>query len=99
MPQLYGDNIKGLKELYAFRLMPKAMVVFYKKAIGSEPDHDQLKQILYVCMDMTSKKLASQSGLDRKGYVDSCEDIDRRYRLQFEGLDFAKAAKGDNPWA
>ena len=48
-------------------------------------------------MDMGSNNLASQSGLDRKGYVDICEDIDRRYRLQFEGLDFAKAATGDNP--
>ena len=80
-----------------FCLMVKAKVVAYKKAIGNEPDHDQLKQILYVCMDMTSKNLASQSGLDRKGYVDLCEDIGRRYRLQFERLDFAKAAKGDDP--
>ena len=43
MPQLYGDKIKGLKELYALRLMLKAKVVAYKKAIGNEPDHDQLK--------------------------------------------------------
>ena len=71
--------------------------VAYKKAIGHEPDHEQLKQILYVCIDMNSKNLASQSGFDRKPYVDTCEDIDRRYRLQFEGLDFARAAKGDDP--
>ena len=96
MPQVYGDNVKGLKELYAFRLMLKLKVVAYKNAIGHEPDHAQLKQILYVCMDMTSKNLEPQSGLDRKLYFDMCEDIDRRYRLQFEGLDFAKAAKGDD---
>ena len=77
--------------------MLKAKVVAYKKAIGHEPDHGQLKQILYVCMDMPSKNLASQSGLDRKGYAEICEDIDRRYRLQYEGLDFAKAAKSDDP--
>ena len=41
MPHLYGDKIKGLKELYAFRLMLKAKVVAYKKAIGTEPDHGQ----------------------------------------------------------
>ena len=31
MPQLYGDKIKGLKELYAFRLMLKAKAVAYNK--------------------------------------------------------------------
>ena len=61
--------------------MLKAKVVAYKKAIGHEPDHEHLKQILNVCMDMQSKNLASQSGLDRKGYADLFEDIDRRYRL------------------
>ena len=89
MPQVYGDKIKGLKELYGFRMMLKAKAVAYKKAIGHEPGRGQLKQILYVCMDMASKNLASQSWLDRKGFVDICEDIDRRYRLQLEGLDFA----------
>ena len=43
------------------------------------------------------KNLASQSGLDCKGYFDLCEDIHRRYQLQFEGLDFAKAPNGDDP--
>ena len=74
MPQIYGDQIKGLKELYSFRMMLKAKVVAYKKAIGHEPDHGHLKQILYVCMDMASKTMASQSGLDRKPYIDICED-------------------------
>ena len=97
MPQLYGDEIQGLKELYAFRMMLEAKAVAYKQAIGHEPDYDQPKQIMYVCMGMGSKSLASQSGLHRKGYVDICKDIDRRYRLQFEGLGFAKAAKGDDP--
>ena len=48
-------------------------------------------------MDMVSNILASQPGLDRKPCADTCDDIDRRYRLQYEGLDFAKAAKGDDP--
>ena len=78
MPQVYGDKVKGLHELYAFRLMLKSKVVAYKKTIGHEPDLEQLKLILYVCMDMTSKNLASQSGLDCKVYADMCEDIDRR---------------------
>ena len=97
MPQVYGEKVKGLKELYQFRLMMKAKVIAYKKAIGHEPDHSHLKQILYVCMDSASKILASQSGLDRRPYLEICEDIDRRYRLQFEGLDFGKVAKGDDP--
>ena len=78
-------------------MLLKSKVVACKKAIGNEPDHAQLKQILYVYMDMASTNLASQSGLDRNNYIDICEDIDRRYRLQLEGLDFAKAAKGDDP--
>ena len=77
--------------------MMKAKVIVYMKAIGHEPDHAHFKQILYVCMDMASKTLASQSGLDRKPYLEICEDIDRRYRLQFDGLDFGKVAKGDGP--
>ena len=68
MPQVYGDKIKGLKDLYNFRLMLKAKVMAYKKAIGCDPDFEQLKQVLYVCMDMQSKNLASQSSLDRRGY-------------------------------
>ena len=48
-------------------------------------------------MDVASKRLASQSGLDRKDYAGICEDIDWRYRLQYDGLDFAKATKGDDP--
>ena len=90
MPQVYGEKVKGLKELYQFRLMMKAKVIAYKKSIGHEPDHGHLKQILYVCMDSASKVLASQSGFDRRPYLEICEDIDRRYRLQFEGLDFGK---------
>ena len=91
------EKIKGLKDLYNFRLMLKAKVVAYKKAIGHEPDQKHLKQILYVCMDMASKKFASRSGLGCKGYADLCEDMDRRYRLQYEGLDFGKTAKLDDP--
>ena len=97
LPQLYGDKIKGLKELYAFRMLLKAKVSAYKKAIGVEPDHEQLKQVLYVCMDSTSKNLASETGLDGKPYLAIGEDIDRRYRLQFGVLDFAKPQKGDDP--
>ena len=82
LPKVYGEKIKGLKDPYNFRLTLKAKVVAYKKAIGHEPDQEHLKQIFYVCMDMAPKNFASQSGLDRKGYADLCEDIDRRYRLQ-----------------
>ena len=59
MPHIYGDKIKGLKELYGFRMSLKAKIVGYKKGIGHEPDHGHLKQILYVCMDIASKTLAS----------------------------------------
>ena len=55
--QIYGDKIKGLKELYNFRMMLKAKFIACKKAIGHEPDHGHLKQILYVCMDVVSKTL------------------------------------------
>ena len=79
MPQVYGDKIKGLKDLYNFRLMLKSKTVAYKKAIGHEPDLEQLKQVLYVCMDLQSKSLVPQSGLDRKGYAELIEDSDRRY--------------------
>ena len=37
MLQLYGDKIKGLKELYAFCLVLKAKVVAYKKTMCHEP--------------------------------------------------------------
>ena len=67
LPQVYGEKIKGFKDLYNFRLMLKAKVVAYKKAIGHEPDQEHLKQIFYACMDMASTSLASQSVLDRKG--------------------------------
>ena len=66
---MYADKIKGLKELYAFRMLLKAKVAAFKKAIGKEPDHMQLKQILYVCMDTNSKSLASQTGLDKDEYT------------------------------
>ena len=97
MPQVYAEKIKGLKELYGFRLLLKSKIAAYKKAIGHEPDHEQLKQVLYVCMDAASKNLASQSGLDMRSFAENCEDIDRRYKLQYEGLDFSKVPKGDDP--
>jgi hypothetical protein len=68
MPQVYGDKVKSLKDLYQFRVLLKSKVVAYKKAIGVEPDASILKQILWVCMDVSSKQLASHSGLDHKNY-------------------------------
>jgi hypothetical protein len=97
MPQVYGDKVKGLKELFQFRTLLKSKVVAYKKAIGTEPDPSLLKQILWVCMDVSSKQLVSQSGLHHKSYDEICEDIDIRLCLQYDGLDVAKAAKGDDP--
>ena len=38
MPQVYGDKVKGLNELFQFRTLLKSKVVAYKKAIGTEPD-------------------------------------------------------------
>ena len=75
-------RLEGLRDLYKCRLMLKANVLASKRVIGHEQDLEHLKQVLYVCMDMASKNLAVQSGLDRKGYADLCDDIDRRYRLQ-----------------
>ena len=46
MPQVYGDKVKGLKELFQCRTLLKFKVVAYKKAIGTEPDLSLLKQIL-----------------------------------------------------
>ena len=66
MPQIYGDKVEGLKGLYQFRMLLKSKVVAYKEAIGAEPDPSLLKQIRWVCMDVASKQLASQSGLDHK---------------------------------
>ena len=62
MPQQYADKVKGLKELYAFRMLLKAKVSAYKKALGEEPDHGQLKQILYVCMDVNAANTSNAAG-------------------------------------
>ena len=97
MPQMYADKIKGLTELYAFRMLLKAKVASFKKSIGKEPDHGQLKQVLYVRMDTNSKNLASQTGLDQQSYTKIAEDIDRRYRLEYGIINFGKTAKEDDP--
>ena len=97
IPQLWGDKVKGLKEMYALCMLQISKVVAYKKAIGVEPDSSLLKQILWVCMHVGSKNLVSQLDLGRKEYFDIFEDTDRRYRLQFDSLVFAKTAKGDDP--
>lgn len=97
MPQIYGDQIKSLKELYAFRLFLNSKVVAYNNATGSGPDHAQFKQHRLCVHGHGIKELAAQSGLDQEAYSEICEDIDRRYRLEYEGLVVAKSAKGDEP--
>ena len=97
LPQHYAGKVQGLKELYAFRMLMKAKIAAYKRAIGKEPDHAQRKQILYVCMAVNARNLASESGLDKESYTKITEDIDRRYRLQYGGLDSAKPDKADDP--
>ena len=64
----HSDKIKGLKELYGFRLLLTSKVAAYKKAVGEEPSQDRLKEILWCVMDVASKDLANLRGLDKMGY-------------------------------
>ena len=102
LPQHCKAMIKGIKELYGFRLHLKTKIAAYKKIVGEEPNHNILGQIIWQCMDDNSRQLASQSGLDKQmlmndgktpvdRYVLFTEDIDRRYRVQFGTLEFKAA--------
>ena len=104
LPQQYAMGIKTLKDLYGFRLLLKKKVAEYKKVVGQEPSHKKLGEILWSCMDVGSKQLASQSGLDKKAvskdvdmYKVLCEDVDRRYRIQYGTLDFKTSGAKDDP--
>ena len=81
--------------------MLRQKVAEFKKCIGKEPDGDKLRDILFTCMDVNSKLLASQSKLDvqQEGvdmYQALCEDIDRRYKIEFGTLEI-KGRQRDDP--
>ena len=56
LPHKHADNIKGLKELYEFRVLLKKQVAEYKKVIGNDPSQEKLKEILWVVMDKGNKQ-------------------------------------------
>ena len=66
LPQQHAMGIKNLMDLYGFRLLLKKKVAEYKTIVGQEPEHKKLGEILWSCMDVASKQLASQTGLDKK---------------------------------
>ena len=55
----WAPKIQNLKELYAFRVLLRQKVAEFKTRISKEPDPDKLRDILFTCMDVNSKLLAS----------------------------------------
>ena len=105
--QEYAGKIKNLKDLYQFRILLKRKVAEYKKIIGQEPDMNMLKNILFSCMDLESKQhiadcALDQPKLDKEGkpipmYKTFCEDIDKRYKLQYGTLELKPRKDHDDP--
>ena len=101
----WAPKIKNLKDLYAFRVLLKSKTNEYKKTMGKEPPIEHLRNILYTCMDVNSKQVASSKGLDRQQYDEHgkpknmykelCEDIDRRYKDEFGSLEVNVSSKDE----
>ena len=62
VPELRRQDQELRRPLRIPTLFEEAMVAANKKAIGVEPDHDKLKEILRVCMGFQSKNLAASGG-------------------------------------
>ena len=56
MPRNHADKIKGLKDLYGFRLTSKKKVAAYMKAIGVEPDHTNFQECVGDSPQQLSRK-------------------------------------------
>ena len=103
----HAGKIKSLKDLYQFRMLLKRKVAEYKKIIGQEPDMNMPKNILFSCMDLGSKQHIANFALDRPKfdkdgkpipmYKIFCEDIDKRYKLQYGTLELKPRKDHDDP--
>ena len=105
----FAGKIKDLKGLYEFRVLLKRKVTEYKKIVGRDPDHELLKNILFSVMDTASKQHIADFALDVvkneddghtkiSMYKTFCEDIDKRYKLQYGTLGIrTKKADLDDP--
>ena len=101
----WAPKIKNLKDLYAFRVLLRTKALEYKKTIGHEASKEQLRNILYTVMDTNSKQMAGDKGLDvqqfdahgnpKNMYKELCEEIDRRYKIEFGTLEVRGPVKDD----
>ena len=48
----------------------------------------KLKEILWSCLDPTTRQLTVQSGLAERSYDGICEDIERRYKAEYGSLEY-----------
>ena len=80
----------------------------YKKEIGKEADHINLKGIILASTDVNSEQLIRSAGLDKKKvdpetrievdmYKSFVDDIDRRYRVEFGTLEIKTKKDSDDP--
>ena len=103
----HAGKVKNLKGSYQFRILLKKKVAEYKKIIGNEPDMNMLKKILFSCMDLESKQHIADFGRDQVKkdasgkeipmYKTFCEDIDKRYKLQYGILELKPRKDHDDP--
>ena len=95
MPRTHAPLVKGLKELYMFRILMKSRVTAYKKAVGVEPSHDKLKEILWELGPMGRKQWKSiRDELSSTARVLDGEGRQREVRrIGGEGLSNVKRGK------
>ena len=56
-------KVRDLRSLYGFRLLLKKKNAEYKKVIGSKPEDEQSRLIMWNVLDPESKRLAASDGV------------------------------------
>ena len=64
----HGSKVRVLRSLYGFRLLLKKKNAEYKKVIGSKPEDEQSRLIMWNVLDPESKRLAASDGVSGMTY-------------------------------
>jgi hypothetical protein len=91
----HGPKVRDLRSLYGFRLLLKKKNAEYKKVIGSKPEDEQSRLIMWNVLDPESKRIAASDSVSGMTYDKMCNWIDMRYKCMSGSLEYKATGKDD----
>jgi len=91
----HGPKVRDLRSLYGFRRLLKKKNAEYKKVIGSKPEDEQSRLIMWNVLDPESKRIAASDSVSGMTYDKMCAWIDMRYKCMSGSLEYKATGKDD----